>query len=701
MFELVSDYAPAGDQPQAIAKLTEDILAGAKARTLRGVTGSGKTFTVANVIKNVNKPTLVISHNKTLAAQLYAEFKSFFPRNAVEYFVSYFDYYQPEAYIPRTDTFIEKDSSRNEEIERLRLSTMSSLFSRRDVVVVASVSCIYGIGSREDYEEMIIPIRAGLQLSREIFLSRLIDLQYERNDIAFERGNFRVRGDTVEIRPAGREDGLRIEFFGEEIERITRFEPLTGNKIETLEAIVVFPAKQFVTTNEKMKRAILTIREELGDRIAFFEKHGKLLEAQRVKMRTEFDLEMMEEMGVCSGIENYSRHISGRPPGSQPNTLFDFLPDDYLLVIDESHVTVPQIGAMYEGDKSRKTVLVEHGFRLPSALDNRPLNFLEFQSMQNQTIYVSATPSPREIEWSRQNAPERRAPSRPVPGATSSLAETVLGVPPGVVELVVRPTGLIDPKVTLKPLKGQIDDLMEEVRKRGDKKERTLVTTLTKRTAEELTDYLRGIGIRVQYLHSEIDAIERVEILRSLRKGEFDVLVGINLLREGLDLPEVSLVAILDADKEGFLRSETSLIQTAGRAARHLNGEVILYADVMTDSIKKFLAVTEYRRKRQIAYNVEHNITPRSVIRAVEESLATYESDRKEADLVLREGSKDIDITSTIQELEIEMLKVAEDLKFEKAALLRDQIKELKHMLDGTKSEAKPVSYRKSKRARK
>jgi excinuclease ABC subunit B len=687
MFELVSDYAPAGDQPQAIEKLTAGILSGVPHQTLRGVTGSGKTFTIANVIRNVDKPTLVISHNKTLAAQLYAEFKSFFPHNAVEYFVSYFDYYQPEAYIPRTDTFIEKDSSRNEEIERLRLSTMSSLFSRRDVVVVASVSCIYGIGSREDYEQMIIPIRTGLQLSREIFLSRLIDLQYERNDIAFERGNFRVRGDTVEVRPAGREDGLRIEFFGEEIERITRFEPLTGNKIETLEAVVVFPAKQFVTTNEKMKRSILTIREELGDRIAFFEKHGKLIEAQRIKQRTEFDLEMMEEMGVCSGIENYSRHISGRPPGSQPNTLFDFFPRDYLLVIDESHATVPQIGAMYEGDKSRKTVLVEHGFRLPSALDNRPMNFLEFQSMQNQTIYASATPAQRELEWSRTSARS---------GAGVSPAEQ-----PGVVELVVRPTGLIDPTITIKPLKGQIDDLMEEVRRRGDKKERTLVTTLTKRTAEELTDYLRGVGINVQYLHSEIDAIERVEILRSLRKGEFDVLVGINLLREGLDLPEVSLVAILDADKEGFLRSETSLIQTAGRAARHLNGEVILYADVMTDSIKRFLAVTKFRRERQIAYNVEHNITPRSVSRAVEESLATYESDRKEADLVLREGSTDIDITSTIQELETEMLKAAEDLKFEKAALLRDQIKELKHMLDGTKSEAKPVSYRKSKRARK
>jgi excinuclease ABC subunit B len=673
MFELVSEYAPAGDQPQAIEKLTAGILSGAKNQTLRGVTGSGKTFTVANVIKNVNKPTLVISHNKTLAAQLYAEFKSFFPHNAVEYFVSYFDYYQPEAYIPRTDTFIEKDSSINEEIERLRLSTMSSLFSRRDVIVVASVSCIYGIGSKEDYAVMVLPITVGGALSREQLLSRLVDLQYTRNDVAFERGQFRVRGDTIEVCPAGREDALRIEFFGEEIERITRFVPLTGEKIESLVAETIFPAKQFVTTGDKLKVAIQNIREELRERIVFFEKHGKLLEAQRIKMRTEYDLEMMEEMGFCSGIENYSRHIAARKPGSQPNTLFDFFPKDYLLVVDESHVTVSQIGGMYEGDKSRKTVLVDHGFRLPSALDNRPMNFLEFQSMQNQTIYVSATPSPREIEWSQKK----------------------------VVELVVRPTGLIDPKVTIKPLKGQIDDLMEEVRKRGDKKERTLVTTLTKRTAEELTDYLRGIGVRVQYLHSEIDAIERVEILRSLRKGEFDVLVGINLLREGLDLPEVSLVAILDADKEGFLRSETSLIQTAGRAARHLNGEVILYADVMTDSIKKFLAVTEYRRKRQIAYNLEHNITPRSVIRAVEDSLAVYRTTRDEADAVLHDAKMDVDVTETIRELEGEMLKAAENLQFEKAALLRDQIKELKHMLDGTKSEAKPVSYRKSKRARK
>src|SRR5208283_4802074 len=546
MFQLVSDYEPAGDQPQAIEKLTAGIISGAKHQTLLGVTGSGKTFTVANVIKNVNRPTLVISHNKTLAAQLYAEFKGFIPKNAVEYFVSYFDYYQPEAYIPRTDTFIEKDSSRNEEIERLRLSAMSSLFSRRDVIVVASVSCIYGIGSKEDYEAMIIPLRAGMALSREQFLTRIVDLLYDRNDIEFARGQFRVRGDTVELRPAGREDGLRVEFFGEEIERLTRFEPLTGNKIELPDAVTIFPAKQFVTTGDKMKRAILAIREELGERIAWFEKHGKLLEAQRIKMRTEYDLEMMEEMGVCSGIENYSRHIAGRAPGSQPCTLFDFLPPDYLLVIDESHVTVPQIGGMYEGDRSRKTVLVDHGFRLPSALDNRPMNFLEFQSLQSQTIYASATPAPREIGWSQGK----------------------------VVELVVRPTGLIDPKVTVKPLQGQIDDLIEEARRRADAKERVLVTTLTKRTAEELTDYLRDIGVSVRYLHSEIDAIERVEILRALRKGEFDVLVGINLLREGLDLPEVSLVAILDADKEGFLRSETSLIQTAGRAARHLNGEV-------------------------------------------------------------------------------------------------------------------------------
>jgi len=668
MFELVSPYQPAGDQPQAIAKLTEGLLSGEKHQTLLGVTGSGKTYTIANVIRNVNRPTLVISHNKTLAAQLYAEFKSFFPGNAVEYFVSYFDYYQPEAYIPRTDTFIEKDSSVNEEIERMRLSTMSSLFARRDVIVVASVSCIYGIGSKEDYEAMVIPLRVGQTISRDQLLSRLVDIQYNRNDIAFERGNFRVRGDTVEICLSYTEDALRFEFFGEEVERITRFEPLTGKKLEALQAITVYPGKQFVTPPDKLKRATLAIREELTDRIAWFEQHGKLLEAQRIKMRTEYDLEMMLEMGFCSGIENYSRHIAGRPPGSRPTTLLDFLPADHLLVIDESHATVPQIGGMYAGDRSRKTVLVEHGFRLPSALDNRPLDFGEFQGLQNQAVYVSATPGPKELEWSKNR----------------------------VAELVVRPTGLIDPTITLKPLRGQIDDLIEEARKRVEKKERVLVTTLTKRTAEELTDYLRDIGINVRYLHSEIDAIERVEILRGLRRGDFDVLVGINLLREGLDLPEVSLVAILDADKEGYLRSTTSLIQTAGRAARHLHGEVILYADVKTQSIQKFLAVSGYRREKQMAYNLAHNITPRSVSRAVEESLSSQKGVLDQADAVLREAGGDLDLAETVRELEAEMLEAASNLEFEKAALKRDQINELKRLLDGGKPETiRPVRYQK------
>ncbi|HEV2393982.1 MAG TPA: excinuclease ABC subunit UvrB [Verrucomicrobiae bacterium] len=679
MFELVSPYAPAGDQPQAIAKLTEGLLSGAKHQVLLGVTGSGKTFTIANAIKNLNKPTLVISHNKTLAAQLYAEFKSFFPRNAVEYFVSYFDYYQPEAYIPRTDTFIEKDSSVNDEIERLRLSTMSSLFSRQDVIVVASVSCIYGIGSKEDYEALVIPIRAGQAMGREHFLHRLVDLQYTRNDVELSRGEFRARGDTVELWPAGREDALRVEFFGEDIDRITRFEPLTGHKLDALDAVTIYPGKQFVMPSEKLRPALLAIREELSERITWFEKQGKLLEAQRLKMRTEYDLEMMEEMGFCSGIENYSRPLSGRAPGSRPCTLFDFFPKDFLLVIDESHATLPQIGGMYEGDRSRKTVLVEHGFRLPSALDNRPLSFEEFQGLQNQSIYASATPAPRELGWAKSR----------------------------VVEQIVRPTGLVDPKVTLKPLGGQIDDLINECRKRADAKERVLVTTLTKRTAEELTDYLREIGIQVQYLHSEIDAIERVEVLRALRKGEFDVLVGINLLREGLDLPEVSLVAILDADKEGFLRSETSLIQTAGRAARHLHGEVILYADVKTQSIQKFLAVSEYRRAKQLAYNQEHHITPRSVSRAVEESLSAYRGVNQRARAFLAESGVDLDINETIKEIEEEMLAAANNLEFEKAALLRDQIRELKRGSDanaaGKASDptaSRPVSYRKGARSR-
>ena len=664
MFELTAPYSPAGDQPQAIDKLVASVRADAKHQVLLGVTGSGKTYTIANVIQQIQRPTLVISHNKTLAAQLYAEFKSFFPKNAVEYFVSYFDYYQPEAYIPRSDTFIEKDSSRNDEIERLRLSTMSSLFARRDVIVVASVSCIYGIGSKEDYEAMVIPLRVGMAFTREQLLSRLVDIQYTRNDVAFERAQFRVRGDTLELRPGYTEDGLRIEFFGDEIDRITRFEPLTGEVLEQLQAVVIYPGKQFVTTNEKLKRALLTIREELGDRIAWFEKHGKLLEAQRIKMRTEYDLEMMEEMGMCSGIENYSRHIAQRPPGSRPTTLIDFMPDDFLLVMDESHVSVPQIGGMYAGDRSRKEVLVAHGFRLPSAMDNRPLDWLEFQSLQKQTIYVSATPAPREMQWAGSK----------------------------VVELVVRPTGLIDPTITLKPLKGQIDDLIEECRKRVELKERVLVTTLTKRTAEELTDYLRDIGINVRYLHSEVDALERVEIIRGLRKGQFDVLVGINLLREGLDLPEVSLVAILDADKEGFLRSETSLIQTAGRAARHLHGEVILYADVKTKSIQRFLAVCEYRRKKQVAYNTAHGITPRSVTRALEDSLSSQQEQRDVATGMLNDAAGDFDVTETIRELEGQMIEASNNLEFEKAALYRDQINELKRMVSG-EAPTRPTSY--------
>jgi len=666
-FQLVAPYEPAGDQPSAIARLVETLRAGERHQTLLGVTGSGKTFTVANVIQQLNRPTLVISHNKTLAAQLYAEFKGFFPHNAVEYFISYFDYYQPEAYIPRTDTFIEKDSSINEAIERMRLSTMSSLFARQDVIVVASVSCIYGIGSKEDYEAMLIHLRVGQEKPRDQLLAGLVDLQYTRNDIEFGAGHFRVRGDTVEARPAGLEDGLRIEFFGDEIERLSRFDPLTGRVAETLASVTIFPAKQFVTPADKLKRAILAIREELGERIAWFEKNGKLLEAQRIKMRTEYDLEMMEEMGFCPGIENYSRHIAGRAPGSRPCTLLDFFPRDYLLVIDESHATVPQIGGMYAGDRSRKTVLVDYGFRLPSALDNRPLNFEEFQSLQGQTIYVSATPGERELAWSKGR----------------------------VTELIVRPTGLVDPTVTVKPLTGQIDDLIEEARRRVERRERVLVTTLTKRTAEELTDYLRGIGVNVRYLHSEIDALERVEILRDLRKGEFDVLVGINLLREGLDLPEVSLVAILDADKEGYLRSATSLIQTAGRAARHLHGEVILYADVMTQSIRKFLAISDYRRQKQIEYNREHGITPRSVVRAIEESLSARQETREEAEGVLRETGGDFDIAETIRELEGEMLTAANNLEFEKAALLRDQVRELKRSMGQAAPGPRPppVSY--------
>ena len=674
-FKLHSPFEPAGDQPDAIRKLTAGLLAGKPHQTLLGVTGSGKTFTVANVIRNLNRPTLIICHNKTLAAQLYAEFKGFFPENAVEYFVSYFDYYQPEAYIPQTDTFIEKDSSINDEIERLRLSAMSSLLARRDVVVVASVSCIYGVGEKSDFEQMVIRLGVGEEFGRQRLLARLVEIQYERNDIQLERGQFRVRGDTVEIRPAETEEGIRVEFFGDEIERITQFDPLTGNTLEPLPGVVVFPGKQFVTPMENIKRALVTIRDELGHRVAELEKNGKLLEAQRIRMRTEYDLEMMLEVGFCSGIENYSRHLNARPPGSRPSTLIDFFPKDFLLVIDESHATVPQIGGMFAGDRSRKTVLVEHGFRLPSALDNRPLNFTEFQSLQNQTLYLSATPAQREIEWAKGQ----------------------------VVEQIVRPTGLIDPRITLKPLKGQIDDLIEEARKCVEEGERVLVTTLTKRTAEELTDYLADIGIKVRYLHSDIGAIERVEILRALRHGEFDVLVGINLLREGLDIPEVSLVAILDADKEGFLRSTTSLVQTAGRAARHLNGRVILYADKKTRSIREFLRICDYRRKRQIAHNEKHGITPQSVSRPIEQRLGDRFGGQQANAATLRESMDDLDVVETIRELEKEMIEAAEKLEFEKAALLRDQVSELKN-LTGERAENAPkpsaVTYLKKKKTK-
>jgi len=724
-FQLASNYEPKGDQAQAIEKLTKSILAGNRHQTLLGVTGSGKTFTAANVIRNLERPTLVISHNKTLAAQLYSEFRQFFPDAAVEYFVSYFDYYQPEAYIPRTDTYIEKDSSINEEIERLRLSTTSSLLSRKDVIVIASVSCIYGLASPEDYLKMLLTIKQGQQITREAVLGKLVDMLYERNDIGFTRGKFRVRGDVVEVAPANLdEEAIRIEFFGDEIDRITRFDPLTGHAAEQLTVITLFPAKQFVTPADKMRHAMGSIREELAERIIFFEKHGHLLEAQRIKMRTEYDLEMMQEMGFCSGIENYSRHLSGRPPGSRPFTLLDFFPRDFLLVVDESHASIPQIGGMYEGDKSRKSVLVNYGFRLPSALDNRPLRFPEFMEMTGQALYISATPAEFEIKNSvagntgyiphkreriGEDEPEPFAlagvplPTAPKISRTDAPIEKFDVHTPGaplVVEQIIRPTGLLDPEITIKPLKTQIDDTLELCRQRIEKNERVLITTLTKRTAEDLSDYLKDVGLRVRYLHSDIDTIERVEILRALRAAEFDVLVGINLLREGLDLPEVSLVCILDADKEGYLRSQTSLIQTAGRAARHVNGHVVLFADKVTKSMAALLAITEYRRAKQIAYNTKHGITPRSVQRAVQESLHTILKGREFEASVVKETGADLNLTDLLRELEQEMMTAAANLEYEKAALLRDQIGELK---DGTgiskiEPKRKPVKYGKGQR---
>jgi excinuclease ABC subunit B len=628
--------------------LVDSIRAGNRHQTLLGVTGSGKTFTMANVIARLERPALILSHNKTLAAQLYSEFKHFFPHNAVEYFVSYYDYYQPEAYIPSSDTFIEKDSAINEEIERLRMAATSSLVSRRDVIVVASVSCIYGLGSPQEFSSLMIPLRRGAGLERQRLLERLVENLYERHDLELKPGRFRVRGDVVDIMPAYLEYGLRVEFFGDEIEGLQEFDPLTGQIRRSLEQFDLYPANQYVTSRGKLEPAIAGIRRELDERVAEFERTGKLLEAQRIRMRTEYDLELLQEMGFCNGIENYSRHLTGRPPGERPFCLLDFFPRDFLLFADESHVTLPQIGGMYNGDRARKTTLVDFGFRLPSALDNRPQNFPEFESASGQLVYVSATPGPYELKHS-----------------------TV------VAEQLVRPTGLLDPEITLRPTRGQVEDLIAEARAAAAAGERVLVTTLTKRLAEDLTSHLREAGIRVEYLHADIDAIERVEILRNLRLGNFDVLIGINLLREGLDLPEVALVVVLDADKEGFLRSETSLIQTAGRAARHEKGRVIFYADRQTESIRRTLAAVAYRREKQLAFNQEHGITPRSVRRAAQASLHVLDgTGRREAEPVVAETVDDA--AAVIAELEEEMQEAANRLEFERAAVLRDQIDALK-----------------------
>jgi excinuclease ABC subunit B len=684
-FNLRSDYTPQGDQAQAIDKLTRSIQAGNRHQTLLGVTGSGKTFTAANIIRNLDRPTLIMSHNKTLAAQLYSEFKQFFPDNAVEYFVSYFDYYQPEAYIPRSDTYIEKDSSINEEIERLRLSTTSSLLTRRDVIVISSVSCIYGLASPEDFMQMVLTLKRGDRITREEVLKKIVEMLYERNEIEFARGKFRVRGDVVEIFPAQNdEEAVRVEFFGDEIDRMALFDPLTGRSRGELTHLTLFPAKQFVTPKEKMQVAMRSIRDEMTERVAWFETNGKYLEAQRIKMRTEYDLEMMQEMGYCNGIENYSRHLTGREPGSRPYTLMDFLPEDTLLIVDESHATLPQVGGMYAGDRARKMTLVEYGFRLPSALDNRPLNFGEFIQMTDQGLYISATPSEMEIRNSWVGNTGFKLPGEfdtgiPLPSIRPNKATEVLDtVTPGsplIVEQIIRPTGLLDPRIMVRPLKGQIDETIELCRRRVETGERVLITTLTKRTAEDLTDYLKDIGLKVRYLHSDIDTIERVEILRSLRAGEFDILVGINLLREGLDLPEVSLVCVLDADKEGFLRSRTSLIQTAGRAARHVNGEVVLFADKITGSIRDLLEITEDRRRRQMEHNRIHGITPHSVRRPVQESLRVI-LEGEEGDAA-RVQEQPVDVATLIRELEAEMKEASRKLEYERAALLRDQIMEL------------------------
>ncbi len=651
-FKIKSDFKPTGDQPKAIEKLSQGILNGEKYQTLLGVTGSGKTFTMANIIENAQKPTLVIAHNKTLAYQLASEFREFFPDSAVEYFVSYYDYYQPEAYVPQTDTYIEKDASINDEIDKLRHSATAALFERKDVIIVSSVSCIYGLGDPIDYENLVISIRPGMIKDRDEIIRKLVDIQYVRNDINFTRGTFRVRGDVLEIFPASSsENTIRVEFFGDEIDRIVEVNYLTGEIIGLRSHVSIFPASHFATSEEKVERAIVTIEEELEERLRELKSQDKLLEAQRLEQRTRYDIEMLKEMGYCQGIENYSRHISGRPEGSRPYTLIDYFPKDFLIIVDESHVTIPQIRGMYEGDKSRKTTLVEYGFRLPSALDNRPLKFNEFEEHINQIVFVSATPGPYELEHSES-----------------------------VVEQIIRPTGLLDPEIEVRPTENQIDDLVAEIRKREKKKERVLVTTLTKKMSEDLTNYFKEIGIKVTYLHSDIDTIERMEIIRDLRLGKYDVLVGINLLREGLDLPEVSLVAILDADKEGFLRSETSLIQTIGRTARNSSGKVIMYGDTITRSMKKAIDETNRRRKIQDEYNKEHSITPKTIVKAVRdviEATKVVEEDEKYEDVKM---SKE-EIENIIEGLKDEMLKEAESLNFERAAEIRDKIMELKKML--------------------
>ena len=652
MFKLHSEYKPTGDQPKAIEYLSNGIKEGKKYQTLLGVTGSGKTFTMANIIQKVQKPTLVLAHNKTLAGQLYSEFKEFFPENNVEYFVSYYDYYQPESYIPQSDTYIEKDASINDEIDKLRHSATASLFETKDVIIVASVSCIYGLGDPIDYEHMIVSLRPGMQVARDTVLKKLVNMQYSRNEIDFKRGTFRAKGDIVEIYPSDKgESAIRVEFWGDEIEKISEINPLTGKSIGTRQHVMIFPNSHYVTTSDKMERAIQTIEQEMEERVEYFKSQNKLIEAQRIQERTNFDIEMMKETGFCQGIENYSRHISGRAPGSPPFTLFDYFPKDFLLLIDESHATIPQVRAMYNGDKARKDSLVKYGFRLPSAYDNRPLTFKEFEERINQVVFVSATPAEYEKEHSKDN----------------------------VVEQIIRPTGLLDPKIEIRPVTNQIDNLIEQIRLRVEKNERVLVTTLTKKMAEDLTSYLKSLDIKVNYMHSDIKALERMKIIRELRLGEFDVLVGINLLREGLDIPEVSLVAILDADKEGFLRSERSLIQTIGRAARNTDGTVIMYADELTDSIEKAVSETNRRRKIQEEYNIKHHITPKTINKSIRDTISITK--QEDIEVAYKMESKE-DIKDTISKLTDEMLKYAADMEFEKAAEIRDKIKELEKLLD-------------------